>query len=132
MGTHQQLVRISWDMLLQVCVPDGLLSGDLFTCEAEGQSFDVSVPEGCCGGQVLEVDLPVGQETPSCQDMPLGDVLAEASPGMTLVELVVRGRALADARDVWGLEMPAGCRPFHAEYWCSTFAEVSKCVRVCT
>ena len=98
-------------MLLNVCVPDGLLSGDTFTCEAEGQSFNISVPEGCCGGQVLEVDLPVVQQTLSTP---------EASPGMTLVELVVRGRALAAARDSWGLEMPAGCRPFHAEYWCST------------
>ena len=118
MGTHQQLVRISWDMLLQVCVPDGLLSGDLFTCEAEGQSFDVSVPEGCCGGQVLEVDLPVVQETPSCQDMPLGDVLAEASPGMTLVELVVPEECYPGMEFCvqWGeneftLAVPEGCEP---------------------
>jgi len=49
--------------------------------------------------------------------------LRTLTPLRTLVELVVRGRALAAARDSWGLEMPAGCRPFHAEYWCSTFQQ---------
>ena len=49
--------------------------------------------------------------------------LRTLTPLRTLVELVVRGRALAAARDSWALEMPAGCRPFHAEYWCSTFQQ---------
>ena len=46
--------------------------------------------------------------------------LRTLTPLRTLVELVVRGRALAPARDSCALETPAGCRPFHAEYWCST------------
>ena len=96
-------------MLLNVCVPDGLLSGDTFTCEAEGQSFNISVPEGCCGGQVLEVDLPVVQQTLSTP---------EASPGMTLVELVVPEECYAgmEFEVLWGeneftLTVPEGCEP---------------------
>lgn len=96
-------------MLLNVCVPDGLLSGDTFTCEAEGQSFDISVPEGCCGGQVLEVDLPVVQETLSTP---------AASPGMTLVEIVVPDECYSGMEFAvqWGeneftLNVPEGCEP---------------------
>ena len=37
-------------MLLAVDVPDGLQPGDVFTCEAGGSSFEVVVPDGCCGG----------------------------------------------------------------------------------
>lgn len=96
-------------MLLNVCVPDGLLSGDTFTCEAEGQSFDISVPEGCCGGQVLEVDLPVVQETLSTPAV---------SPGMTLVEIIVPDECYSGMEFAvqWGeneftLNVPEGCEP---------------------
>ena len=99
-------------MLLQVCVPDGLQSGDTFTCEAEGQAFEISVPEGCCGGQVLEVDLPVVQETLSTPEV------QESSPGMTLVEIVVPDGCYPgmEFSVQWGeneftLAVPEGCEP---------------------
>ena len=67
-------------MLLDVCIPDGLRAGDTFQCEAEGQVFDIAVPEGCGGGQILQVDLPV-ESTPSTEE-----VLQEQ---LTAVEIVV-------------------------------------------
>ena len=46
-------------MLLTVQIPAGLFPGDPLTVEVSGQSFTVTVPDGCVAGMDLEVDLPV-------------------------------------------------------------------------
>ena len=45
--------------LMQVEIPAGLVPGDQMSVSADGGSFLVVVPDGCRGGDVLEVNLPV-------------------------------------------------------------------------
>ena len=47
----------SADMLLDIRIPEGLQSGETFQCEAEGIIFDLFVPEGYSGGQMLHLEL---------------------------------------------------------------------------
>jgi len=70
-------------MLLQVEVPAGLISGDPFNVEAGGLNFEICVPDGVGGGDLIDVDLPIDvPETPTTEQ-------AGAQPLLVPVTLTV-------------------------------------------
>ena len=51
-------------MLLQVCVPDGLVPGMAMTVASPtNEEFTITVPDGCQAGDLIDVDLPVSDST---------------------------------------------------------------------
>ena len=44
--------------VVEVAVPDGCYTGDVFTVTSGEQQLDVTVPEGCGPGMLLAVELP--------------------------------------------------------------------------
>ena len=54
----------SHSMLLQVCVPDGLVPGMAMTVASPtNEEFTITVPDGCQAGDLIDVDLPVSDST---------------------------------------------------------------------
>lgn len=45
---------------VEVVVPDGVFSGDYFSVDFAGMTYDITCPEGCGPGAAIIVDLPVG------------------------------------------------------------------------
>ena len=57
-------------MLYEVAVPAGFASGQTFQCEANGMTFDVTVPEGSRAHDLLSVDLPFMRMEPDVPEAP--------------------------------------------------------------
>ena len=49
---------------LEVAVPDGLVEGQIFAVETPFGIFDVVCPEGCGGGCVINVSVPLADAVP--------------------------------------------------------------------
>jgi hypothetical protein len=95
-------------MLMAVVVPAGLRAGDTMAIEAEGQVFEVMVPEGCSGGAEIEVELPV--EPPGID---LNSTAEEISLEVVVPDGVGEGQAFTVETE-WGsfeICVPAGCGP---------------------
>ena len=100
-------------MLLTVTVPEGLGPGDsMLVAAPNGQEFELCVPDGCFGGAMIDVELPVEEQprsrrvTPAlpteeprsrrvtAEALPIGEQprsrrVTPALPAMTLVSLTV-------------------------------------------
>ena len=100
-------------MLLTVTVPEGLGPGDSMLIAApNGQEFELCVPDGCFGGELIDVELPITEQprsrrvTPAlpteqprsrrvtAEALPIGEPprsrrATPALPAMTLVSLTV-------------------------------------------
>jgi len=108
-GSKCSLLR----MLLSVTVPEGLEPGDSMLIAApDGQEFELCVPDGCFGGTLIDVELPIAEQprsrrvTPAllteqprsrrvtAEALPIGEHprsrrATPALPAMTLVSLTV-------------------------------------------
>ena len=100
-------------MLLTVTVPEGLGPGDsMLVAAPNGQEFELCVPDGCFGGAMIDVELPIEEQprsrrvTPAlpteeprsrrvtAEALPIGEPprsrkATPALPAMTLVSLTV-------------------------------------------
>ena len=100
-------------MLLTVTVPEGLGPGDsMLVAAPNGQEFELCVPDGCFGGAMIDVELPIEERprsrrvTPAlpteeprsrrvtAEALPIGEQprsrrVTPALPAMTLVSLTV-------------------------------------------
>jgi len=100
-------------MLLTVTVPEGLGPGDsMLVAAPNGQEFELRVPDGCIGGAMIDVELPIEEQprsrrvTPAlpteeprsrrvtAEALPIGEQprsrrVTPALPAMTLVSLTV-------------------------------------------
>ena len=100
-------------MLLTVTVPEGLGPGDsMLVAAPNGQEFELFVPDGCFGGAMIDVELPIEEQprsrrvTPAlpteeprsrrvtAEALPIGEQprsrrVTPALPAMTLVSLTV-------------------------------------------
>ena len=89
-------------VFVEVTVPDGVLPGDSFLLEFDGQQLDVTCPKDCFAGDVISVPVDVPESSGAEQiDVVLPD---GCFPGM---EFTV---ACDDGRE-FNLLVPEGCEP---------------------
>jgi len=99
-------------MLLQVEVPAGLISGDPFNVEAGGLNFEICVPDGVGGGDLIDVDLPIDvPETPTTEQAGAQPLLVPVT--LTVPDGVFPGMEMAVEWDgvSYNIAVPDGVGP---------------------
>jgi len=97
-------------VLCTVVIPDGLRPGDAFlVSNAGGQEFTVSVPDGCWGNDMLDIDLPA--EEPPVKELVTSSMSVKTERVQVTVPEGVRTGDAFTVQTAWGGEFEVHVPP---------------------